>query len=163
MPPPISSGSGIRSGSMDCSQAIQDDGCLPASIASMAVVAPHEPVVASCRNIFLVQAAISPGNSRPLTTVQMLKVQLHQVRIVEISREIVTGTGTAAHVADGVSHFRRQAFDMFRIQGIVVQNLAAACEHCSIVIKAKKHNCSRNRRPYEECPHASFSVAETMH
>jgi len=51
----------------------------------------------------------------------------------------VTGTGVAAHVDDGISQVGRQAFDTFRIHGIVVPNLTAASERGSIG-KTKKRN-----------------------
>jgi len=87
MPQPISSASGIPSGSMDYSQAIQGDGRRSGSVIFTAVVAPDKPVVTSDRDIFLMKATALPAICR-LTTVQMLKVQFHQARIVEISREI---------------------------------------------------------------------------
>jgi hypothetical protein len=72
-------------------------------------------------------------------------MQLDQVRIVEIGREIVTGTGISANVDDDVSHLRRQTLDTFRIPGIVVPNIAAASVRGSIC-EANKQNCNGDCR-----------------
>ena len=61
------------------------------SVVIAAVIAPHEPVVASGRNIFLVEATTFPAEYWLLVTVQMFKVQLDEVRIAEIGRKVVTG------------------------------------------------------------------------
>lgn len=58
----------------------------------------------------------------------MFEVQLHQARIVEIGRKVVTSARISAHADDSIPNLGRQTFDMFRIPGIVVANLAAASE-----------------------------------
>jgi hypothetical protein len=123
---------------MDCSPAIQGEASAW-SVIIVAVVAPDEPIAATGRNIFLVETIASSAELYLLIAVQTFKMQLNHVRIVEIGREIMTGTGIAAHVDDGISHFRRQAFDTFRIPGIVVRNLTSASDRGSIG-KTKKHN-----------------------
>jgi hypothetical protein len=86
--------------------------------------------VASGRNVFLMQATISPAKCCLPVTVQMFEVQLHQARIVEIGRKVVTGARwISAHADDSIPNLRRQTFDMFRIPGIVVANLAATSEY----------------------------------
>ena len=117
---------GIHFGLMDYSQAIRDDA---AGSVIAAVVALHEPIVASGRNIFLVEASISPAECCLPLTVQMFEVQLHQAGIVEIGRKVVTGARwISAHADDSIPNLGRQTIDMFRIPGIVVSNLAAASQ-----------------------------------
>ena len=59
----------------------------------------------------------------------MFEVQLHKARIVEIGRKVVTSARRiSAHADDSIPNLGRQTFDMFRIPGIVVANLAAASE-----------------------------------
>jgi len=83
-------------------------------------------------------------------------MKLDQARIIEIGREIVTGTGIGAHVYDGISHHQRQAVDMFRIPGVVVPNLAATGE-CRSIGKAKNQNCSADcRKTCVRNPHADL-------
>jgi hypothetical protein len=101
---------------MDCSPTIQGE-ALAWSVIVAAVVAPDEPIAATGRNIFLVETIASSAKPCLPIAAQMFKMQLNQVRTVEIGREVMTGMGIAAHVDDGISHFRRQALDMFRIQG----------------------------------------------
>jgi hypothetical protein len=120
------------------------------------MVAPDEPIATTGRNIFLVETVASAAKPCLPIAVQMFKMQLNHVRAVEIGREIMTGTGIAAHVDDGISHFRWQALDMFRIPGIVVPNLASASERGSIG-KTKKHNCSGDcRKSCANSPHTSL-------
>jgi hypothetical protein len=93
----------------------------------------------------------------------MFKMQLDHVRTVEKGREIMTGAGIDAHVDDGVSHFRWQLLDMFRIPGIVVRNLASASERRSID-KIKKHHYGDCRNSCTNSPHASLPpLWKTMH
>ena len=157
------SASGIRSASMDCSPTIQGEASAWLVIIA-AVVAPDEPIAAAGRNIFLVETIASSAKPCLPIAVQMFKMQLNHVRTVEIGREIMTGMGIAAHVDDGISHFRRQALDMVRIPGIVVPNLASASDRGSIG-KTKKHNCSGDcRMSCANSPHASLpSRWKTMH
>jgi hypothetical protein len=122
------------------------------------------PKTPAGRKIFLVETIVSPAKPYLLIAVQMFKVQLNHARIVEVGGEIMTGTGIAAHVDDGISHFGRQAFDMFRIPGIVVPNLASASDRGSIA-KTKKHSCSGDcRKSCANSPHASLPPwRKTMH
>jgi hypothetical protein len=157
------SASGIRSASMDCSPTIQGEASAW-SVIIAAILAPDEPIAATGRNIFLVETIASSAKPFRPIAVQMFKMQLNHVRTVEIGRETMTGMGIAAHVGDGISHFRRQALDMFRIPGIVVPNLASASERGSIG-KTKKHNCSGDcRKSCANSPHASLPPWwKTMH
>jgi hypothetical protein len=66
------------------------------SVVIAAVVAPDEPIATAVRNIFLVETIASIAKFCPLSAVQMFKMQLNNMRMVEIGREIVTGTGIAA-------------------------------------------------------------------
>jgi len=85
--------------------------------------------MASARAVFFVEATISPAKCCLPVTVQMFEVQFHQVRIVEIGRKVVAGARwVSAHADDSIPNLGRQTFDMFRIPGIVVANLAAASE-----------------------------------
>lgn len=70
---------------------------------------------------------LSAKRSLPVA-VQMFEVQFHQAGIVEIGREVVTGTRLmiSAHAGDGIAYLGGQTFDMFQIPGIVVVDLAAA-------------------------------------
>jgi hypothetical protein len=112
---------------MDCSQATGDN--VTGSVVIAPVVTPQKPIVASGRDIFLVKARISPAKSCLLNTVQMFKVQLDQVRIVEIGRKVVSSARwISTHADDSIPNLGRQTFDMFRIPGIVVANLTAASE-----------------------------------
>ena len=43
-----------------------------------AVVAPHEPVMPTCRDVFLPEATGAPAKLRVLITMQMFEVQLDQ-------------------------------------------------------------------------------------
>jgi hypothetical protein len=87
----------------------------------------------------------------------MFEVQLHQVRIVEIGRKVVTGARwISAHADDGIPNLGRQVFDMFRIPGIVVGNLAAASECWWWTTNQQQANPSGDRRkPLVKCQHAS--------
>jgi hypothetical protein len=60
----------------------------------------------------------------------MLEVQLHQARIIEICREVVSSARISAHADDSIPNLRREMFDMLWVPGIVVANLATArdCE-----------------------------------
>lgn len=108
------------------------------SVIITAVVAPDKSITATGRNIFLEEAIASSAKPGLPITVQKFKMQPDHVRTVEIGREIMTGMGIAAHMDDGISHFRRQALNMFRIPGIVVTNLASAIERRAVG-KTKKH------------------------
>jgi len=66
----------------------------------------------------------------------MLEVQLHQARIVEIGREVVSGARwISAHADDSISNLGRQTFDMLRIPRIVMTNLATASECERLIAK----------------------------
>lgn len=81
----------------------------------------------SGRNVFLVQANISPAKHCLPVTVQMFEVQLHQARIVEIGREVVSGAWwISTHADNSIPNLGRQMFDMLWIPGIVVTDLAGA-------------------------------------
>ncbi len=83
----------------------------------------------SGRNIFLAETTICPAKCCPLSTVQILKVQIDQMRIVKISRKVVTGARRiSTHVDDSISNLGRQAVDMYRIPWIIVSNLTTASE-----------------------------------
>ena len=148
---------------MDCSPTILGEASAW-SVIIAAVVTPDEPIAATGSNIFLVETIASSAKPCLPIAAQMFKMQLNQVRTVEIGREVMTGMGIAAHVDDGISHFRRQALDMFRIPGIVAPNLASASERGSIG-KTKKHNCSGDcRKSRANSPHASLPPWwKTMH
>ena len=105
-----------------------------------------------------------PAKLCPTIAVQLVKMQSDQMRVVEIGRKIVTGTGIAAHVDDGISHLGRQAFDTFPIHGIAVRSQTAASERGSIG-KTKKRNCSGDcRKSCANSPHASLPPWwKTMH
>jgi len=95
----------------------------------------------------------------------MFEVQLHQARIVEIGRKVVTGARwISAHADDSIPSLGRQTIDMFRIPGIVMSNLAAASER-GLIGKAKKQNCNSDcRKPLVKSPHASLrSWWKAMH
>jgi hypothetical protein len=87
----------------------------------------------------------------------MFEVQLHQARIVEIGRKVMTGARwIAAHADDRIPNLRRQTLDMFRIPGIVVANLAAASECAWLIAKQKQDNpCRGHRKQLVKCQHAS--------
>jgi hypothetical protein len=110
-------------------QASRDDAVGSVVIAD--VIALHEPIAASAGNIFLVKTTSFIAKSKywlPIA-VQMFEVQLHKARIVEIGRKVVTSARRiSAHADDSIPNLGRQTFDMFRIPGIVVANLAAASE-----------------------------------
>lgn len=121
----VSPGSGATF--MGCSQASRDDA--NGSVVFATVVALHEPIVASARNIFVAEASIFPAQCCRPITVQMFEVQLHQARIVEIGRKVLAGARSiSAHADDGIANFRRQTIDTFRTPWIVVPYLAAASE-----------------------------------
>ena len=127
------------------------------SVVIAAVVALHEPIVTSGRNVFLVQATISPAICCPLVTVQMFEVQLDQVRVVEIGRKVVTGVRwMSAHADDSTPNLGRQPLDMFRIPGLVVSNLTPASKCAWLIKKQKQDNPGRDRRkPLVKGQHAS--------
>jgi hypothetical protein len=52
------------------------------------VVALHEPIVTSGKNIFLMETTTSPAKDCLPITVQMLEMQLHQMRVVKIGRKV---------------------------------------------------------------------------
>lgn len=90
----------------------------------------------SGRNVFLVQANISPAKHCLPVTVQMLEVQLHQARIVKIGREVVSGTRwISAHADDSIPNLGRQMFDMLWIPGIVVTNLTSTSKRARLIAK----------------------------
>ncbi|WP_154073081.1 hypothetical protein [Bradyrhizobium erythrophlei] len=75
------------------------------------------------------KATIYPAKYCLIAAVQMLKVQLYQMRIVKIGRKVVTGArGISAHTAYSIPNLGRQAVDMFRIPRIIVSNLTTASE-----------------------------------
>ena len=92
--------------------------------------------MATGRNIFLVEATISPAKCCPPVTVQMFEVQFHQVRVVEIGRKIMSGARLiSTHAGNGIPNLGRQTIDMFGIPGIVVPNLTAAGECVWLIAK----------------------------
>ena len=126
------------------------------SVVIAVVVTLNEPIAAAARNIFLTETTASPAKRDPLIAVQIFKMQLDQVRIVQIGRKIMTGAGISAHVDHGISHLGRQAVNSFRIQRIVVRSLAAACKHGSIG-EANNQNCNGDcRKPCAKSPHAGL-------
>jgi hypothetical protein len=72
----------------------------PRSVVIAAVVAPNESIAAPGRNIFMVETTVTTAKHYLLIAVEMFKMQLDQVRIVEIGRKIVTRTGIRAHLDD---------------------------------------------------------------
>jgi len=95
-------------------------------------------IMTSDRNVFLVQANISPAKHCLPVTVQMLEVELHQARIVEIGREVVSGARwISAHADDNTPNLGRQVFDMLGIPGIIVTNLAGASECERLIARIK--------------------------
>lgn len=106
------------------------NGCdRPGSIVIASVVALQESIAAPGRNIYPVEATISPAKSCLSITEEMFEVQLHQARIVEIGRKVVTGPRwVSAHADNGIPNVGRQTFNMLRIPGIVVRSLTGKGE-----------------------------------
>jgi hypothetical protein len=125
------------------------------SVVVAAVVALQEPVMASGRDVFLVEATSSSAKNCLLITVQMFEVQLDQARIVEISRKVVTGARwMSAHPDHCIPDLGRQMIAMFRIPGRVVPNLTTASEYAWLVAKYKHDDSSRDRpKPLMRSPH----------
>ena len=106
------------------------------SIVVAIIIAFHQPIVTSGRNVFLVQANVSSAKYCLPVTVQMLEVQLHQARIVEIGCEVVSGAEwISAHADDSIPNLGRQMFDMLWIPGIVVTNLTSASNRARLIAK----------------------------
>ncbi|WP_439924935.1 hypothetical protein [Nitrobacter sp. JJSN] len=101
------------------------------------------------------ETTTSPAKYCLPITVQMLEVQLHHVRVVEIGRKVMTRVRwMSAHTDDSILNLGRQAFQMFRIPGIVVSNQTAASECAWLIAKQKQANPGHDRRqPLAKCPH----------
>jgi hypothetical protein len=84
--------------------------------------------MAAFRDIFLMEATCR-GAKCGFITSEMLEVQFYQLRILEISSEVVRSSRwLPAHAVDGISNFCGQLRDMLGIQGVIVRDLAAARE-----------------------------------
>jgi hypothetical protein len=88
--------------------------------------------MSACRDVFLLQAA-RPRAKRFFITSEMLEVQFDQLRILEISNEVMgSSRWLLAHAVDGISNFCGQLRNVLGIPGIIVSDLAPAseCERC---------------------------------
>lgn len=77
--------------------------------------------------------AARPSAKRLFITPEMLEVQFDQLRILEISSEVMCSSRwLPAHAVNGISNFCGQLRDMLGIPRIIVSDLATAseCERC---------------------------------
>jgi hypothetical protein len=72
-----------------------------------------------------VEAAVRVAKNLSSLTIEMFEMQPDYSRVVEIGRKVVRGAGSlAAHANHGISYFRWEAINMFRIPGVVVRKAA---------------------------------------
>jgi hypothetical protein len=128
------------------------------SVVVAAVVAPNEPVMPTCRDVFLPEATGAPAKLCLLITMQIFEVQLDPPSIVEIRCKVTSDAcrRISAHTGDGTPNIERQTIDTFRIPGIVVRYLAAASECRWLIGEQEQQNSGHGwRTSYGTLPHAS--------